>query len=352
MAPPDTVTAGIVGASGYAGGELLRLLLQHPRVRVIQATSQRNLGKPLHQVHPHLRGQSELRFIDISGLSPCDVLFLALPHGEAQAQIDYFAGLAPRLIDLSADFRLSDAARYAKAYGGEHKAKHWLERFVYGLPEINRDRICTAAYVSGIGCNAAATILAIWALGKAGFLDWTLPLIADVKVGSSEAGNAISESSHHPVRAGVVRPFSLAGHRHEAEVEQAVLPFTRDADVRIAVTSVEMVRGAAAAIHVTLPKGLTERDIWQIYRQTWQETPFVRVVHSQSGLHRHPEPRLLAGTNFADVGWEYNPENGRGVLLCAIDNLGKGAAGTAVQCMNLLCGFEETSALTFPGLYP
>jgi N-acetyl-gamma-glutamyl-phosphate/LysW-gamma-L-alpha-aminoadipyl-6-phosphate reductase len=342
---------GIVGGSGYTGGELLRLLLDHPHMEIMQATSESHIGKFVYQVHPHLRGRMTLRFISRDSLAACDVLFLALPHGEAQNHIERYASLAGRIVDLSADFRLRDATQYAAYYGRDHGAPEWLGRFVYGLPELHRDSLRTANYASGVGCNATATTLAVWALVKAGLLRNEQPIIADVKVGSSEAGSAPTESSHHPVRSGVVRPFQLTGHRHEAEVRQA-LADCGDFDVRLSVTSVEMVRGVSAAVHVTLPRDLPERDLWSAYRTAWQDEPFVRIVHEKSGIHRHPEPRLLAGTNYADVGWEYDPATGRAVLLCAIDNLGKGAAGSAVQCMNIMCGFDETTALTFGGIYP
>jgi N-acetyl-gamma-glutamyl-phosphate/LysW-gamma-L-alpha-aminoadipyl-6-phosphate reductase len=345
------IRVGIVGASGYTGGELLRLLLDHPGVEVVQATSESSAGKVLHQVHPHLRGRMPLRFIGQDGLAPCDVLFLALPHGEAQTRIERCASFAPRIIDLSADFRLRDADAYAAAYGEAHRAAAWLGRFVYGLPEINRAALLDAPYASGVGCNATASILALWALIRAGMLSVEQPIILDIKVGSSEAGRTPTESSHHPARSGVVRPFALTGHRHEAEVRQAFADVGR-LDVRMAITSVELVRGVSAAAHVTLPTGLAEKDLWAAYRTAWKDAPFVRIVHEKGGLHRHPEPRVLAGTNYADVGWEYDPATGRAVLLCALDNLGKGAAGSAVQCMNLMCGFAETTALTFGGLYP
>jgi N-acetyl-gamma-glutamyl-phosphate/LysW-gamma-L-alpha-aminoadipyl-6-phosphate reductase len=340
-----------VGASGYTGGELLRLLLAHPQVEVVAATSERNAGKFVYQVHPHLRGRTALRFVTQDSLEACDVLFLALPHGQAQQHIERYAALAERIIDLSADFRLRDAGIYAQTYGSTHAAPEWLPCFVYGLPEINREQIAHSQYVSGVGCNATATTLAVWALVQAGILQANESIIADVKVGSSEAGREPGESSHHPARSGVVRPFQMVGHRHEAEVRQALAP-CGIFDVRIAVTSVEMVRGAAAAVHVTLPTGLAERDLWSAYRSTFVNQPFVRIVHEKNGIHRHPEPRLLAGTNYADVGWEYDPASGRAVLMCAIDNLGKGAAGTAVQCLNLMCGFEETTGLEFGGIYP
>lgn len=347
----EPLRVGIVGASGYTGGELLRLLLDHPGVHVTLATSEQHAGKPLHQVHPHLRGRSDLRFVGREALIPCDVLFLAMPHGEAQQRIEHYASLAPTLIDLSADFRLADPAEYAAAYGNEHAAPAWLGRFVYGLPELHRDALRGARYASGVGCNATATLLAVWAVACGGLLAADQPLIADLKVGSSEAGHTPGPASHHPARSGVVRPFKLVGHRHEAEVRQALRPLG-SFDVRLSVTSVELVRGVAAAVHVTLPAGLAERDLWACYRAAWRDEPFVRIVHDQAGVHRHPEPRLLAGTNYADVGWEYDPRTGRAVLLCALDNLGKGAAGTAVQCMNLMCGFDETTALTFGGIYP
>lgn len=345
------IKVGIVGASGYTGGELLRLLLQHPDSEVMQVTSESNLGKFIYQVHPVLRGRSDLRFVGSEALQPCDVLFLALPHGEAQKNIARYAALAGKIIDLSADFRLHDLASYRAAYGHDHAAPEWLGRFVYGLPELYRDDLRGANYASGVGCNATATTLALWALVKAGVVIANQPFVVDAKVGSSEAGKTPTDSSHHPARVGVVRPFALTGHRHEYEIRQS-LAQCGNFDIRLAVTSVEMVRGVSAAVHLTLSSETTEKDLWAAYRGTWKHQPFVRVIHDKVGIHRHPEPRLLAGTNYADVGWEYDAATGRTVLLCAIDNLGKGASGSAVQCMNLMCGLEETTGLTFSGIYP
>lgn len=345
------LTAGIVGASGYTGGELLRLLAQHPQITITQITAHTSIGKFIHQVHPHLRGQLNLKFISADMLAPCDILFLALPHGEAQKNIEYYASLATYVIDLSADFRLRFPSQYEVTYGQPHRAPQWLEKFVYGLPELHRESLQQSRYASGVGCNATATLLALLAIVKAGWLSSEQPIIVDLKVGSSEGGNTPTIGSHHPARSGVVRPFQLVGHRHEAEVRQALAAYG-DFDVRMAITSVELIRGVAGAVHLTLPQGLTEKDFWKVYRVQWKDEPFVRIVHDQSGLHQHPEPRLLAGTNYADVGWEYDPNTGRTVLLVALDNLGKGAAGSAIQCMNLMCGFDETTALTFGGLYP
>ncbi len=345
------IRVGIVGGSGYTGGELLRLLLAHPEVEVTQATSESNIGKFYYQVHPHLRGKTQLRFIGRDALQPCDVLFLALPHGEAQKHIGKYTSLGSKIVDLSADFRLNDAELYKKVYGHDHAAPEWLGKFVYGLPELFRENLKGADYASGVGCNATASTLALWALVKAGVVTTNQPIIVDAKVGSSEAGREPSDSSHHPARVGIVRPFALTGHRHEYEVKQSLAP-CGDFELRLSITSVELVRGVSAAVHLTLPAGMADKDFWGPYRQTWSGQPFVRTVHEKNGLHRHPEPRLLSGTNYADVGWEYDPVTGRTVLLCAIDNLGKGAAGSAVQCMNLMCDIEETTALTFGGIYP
>jgi N-acetyl-gamma-glutamyl-phosphate/LysW-gamma-L-alpha-aminoadipyl-6-phosphate reductase len=289
-----------------------------------------------------------LRFTSLSELQPCDVLFLALPHGEAQRRIEYFAGLAPRIVDLSADFRLRDAGVYRQRYGEEHRAPDWLSRFTYGLPEVYREELRGSCYVSGVGCNATAAILALLPLVRAGLLRDDRPIVVDVKAGSSEGGATPGPASHHPERSGAVRSFAPTGHRHEAEVVQAL---GRD-DIYLSVTSIELVRGVLATAHAWVQPGLNDKDLWRAYRATYGQEPFVRIVHERSGIYRHPEPKLLAGTNLADVGWDLDPGTGRLVALAAIDNLGKGAAGSAVQCLNLMMGWEETAGLSFVGLHP
>ncbi|NJN67487.1 MAG: N-acetyl-gamma-glutamyl-phosphate reductase [Chloroflexaceae bacterium] len=344
----QTVSVSIVGASGYVGGELLRLLLWHPQATVAQATSRRYAGRYLHQVHPNLRGRSALQFVHPDTLAPCEVLFLALPHGEAAAAIAHYAALAPRIVDCSADFRLRDPQVYHRWYGKDHPAPAWLERFVYGLPEINRQALRDASYASGVGCNATATNLALLPLAQAGLVDETRPVVVEIKVGSSEGGAEPSESSHHPERAGAVRSFAPVGHRHTAEVEQV----TGLTNVHLSVTSVELVRGALATAQVFASAPVREKDLWQAYRAWVREQPFVRVVRERSGVYRFPEPKILAGSNYADIGFALDETSGRIVSICAIDNLMKGAAGSAVQSMNLMCGFEETAGLGFPGLHP
>lgn len=338
----------IIGGSGYAGGEVARILLSHPRVELAQVTSESHVGEYLYNVHPNLRGRTKAQFTTPDQIASCDVLFVALPHGEAQKRIDALSALAPRLIDLSADFRLRDRAAYEKWYGEEHRAPNWVGKFVYGLPELHRAEMRDAKYISGVGCNATATNLALLPLARANLLDPARPIIVDIKVGSSEGGNSPSLASHHPERSGSVRTFSAVGHRHTGEVEQE-LGLT---NVHLSITSIEMVRGVLATAHCFLKPGTTEKDLWRAYRGAFKDEPFVRIVKDKTGIYRYPEPKILSGSNYADVGFEIDEKTGRAVSLCAIDNLMKGAAGSAVQAMNLMCGFAETDGLGFSGLHP
>jgi N-acetyl-gamma-glutamyl-phosphate/LysW-gamma-L-alpha-aminoadipyl-6-phosphate reductase len=340
--------ASIIGGSGYAGGELARILLSHPQVELAQVTSESHVSEYLYNVHPNLRGRTKIQFTTPDQVAPCDVLFLALPHGEAQKKIDAFAALAPRIVDLSADFRLHDLAAYARWYGEEHRAPQWVSKFVYGLPELHRDEMRDAKYISGVGCNATASILALLPLVRANLLDTTKPIVVDIKVGSSEGGNSPSLASHHPERSGSVRSFSPVGHRHTGEVEQEL----GRTNVHLSITSIEMVRGVLATAHGFLKSGTTEKDLWRAYRGAYKDEPFVRIVKDKTGIYRYPEPKILAGSNYADVGFEYDEPTCRAVSLCAIDNLMKGAAGSAVQAMNLMCGFDERTGLEFAGLHP
>jgi len=342
------IRASIVGGSGYTGGELLRLLLDHPQVEVAQVTSRSRLGEYVYQTHPNLRKRTQLQFCDPQTLQPCDVLFLALPHGQAQGEIDRYAALAERLIDLSADFRLRNAEAYQRWYGHPHAAPAWLERFVYGLPEFHRAELRTARYVSGVGCNATAANLALAPLVKAGLIEADAPVIVEIKVGSSEGGAEGNPGSHHPERSHVVRTFAPFGHRHTAEVIQE----SGLTNVKLTMTSVELVRGALATAHVQTKSGVANKDLWRAYRAFANENPFIRLVKEQRGIYRVPEPKILAGSNYADIGFELDESTGQVVSICAIDNLMKGAAGSAVQCMNLMFGLEETLGLEFPGLHP
>jgi len=341
-------TVSIIGGSGYGGGELLRLLLGHPNVEVKQVTSRSHLGEYVYQVHPNLRRRTQLKFVDPAALEPVDILFLAQPHGQAQHHIEEYVKLAPKVIDLAADFRLRDAAFYEKWYGEKHAAPEWLSKFVYGLPELHRAEMATANYVSGVGCNATASNLALLPLVKADLLDTSAPIYIEIKVGSSEGGAEGNSGSLHAERANVIRTFSAFGHRHTAEVIQEM----GVKDVSLTMTAVDLVRGVLATAHAKVKPGVATKDLWKAYRAVANENPFARVVREQRGIYRVPEPKILAGSNYADLGFELDESNGHVVSMCAIDNLMKGASGTAVQCMNLMMGWEETVGLEFMGLHP
>ena len=342
------IRVSIVGGSGYSGGELLRLLLSHSEVEVVQATSRSHLGEYLYQVHPNLRKRTQLKFCDPESLEPCDVLFLALPHGRAQHEINHYASLAPRIIDLSADFRLREPEVYQQWYGAPHAAPEWLERFVYGLPEIHRSEMGQAHYISGVGCNATAANLALLPLITDQLIEMDSLVVIEIKVGSSEGGAEGNPGTHHPERSGVIRTFSPFGHRHTAEVIQE----SHLNQVILTMTSVDLVRGALATVHAIPKPGVTNKDLWHAYRGVVNENPFLRLVKEQRGIYRAPEPKILAGSNYADLGFDFDEANHHLISICAIDNLMKGAAGSAVQSMNLMLGFEETLGLEFPGLHP
>jgi LysW-gamma-L-alpha-aminoadipyl-6-phosphate/LysW-L-glutamyl-5-phosphate reductase len=344
----EKLQVSIVGGSGYVGGELLRLLLFHPHVQLKQITSASQTGKFVHNAHPNLRNVTELQFVHPDVLEPCDLLFLAQPHGASAKQIDHFAGLAERLIDTSADFRLRDPEVYRRWYEEAHPASVWLDRFVYGLPERYRAQLAGAKYASGVGCNATVTNLALAPLAAAGLLAGG-SVVADVKVGSSEGGARPSEGSHHPERSGAVRSFKPTGHRHQAEVQQTL---GHDFQLYMSVTSVELIRGALVTAHCLLKEAITEKELWKIYRQTYKNEPFIRLVKQKTGIFRYPDPKLLPGTNFCDVGFEVEEGTNRVVVIAALDNLMKGAAGSAIQSMNVMLGWPETTALEFPGLHP
>jgi N-acetyl-gamma-glutamyl-phosphate/LysW-gamma-L-alpha-aminoadipyl-6-phosphate reductase len=338
----------VVGASGYTGGELLRLLLFHPHVEIIQVTSESHAGEYVYQLHPNLRKRTQLQFVSQQALQACDVLCLALPHGETQKKIEHYLRVAPKVVDLSADFRLRGAALYRQWYGADHQAPEHLGKFVYGLPELQRAAMRSASYISGVGCNATAAILALLPLVRAGLLDTGRPIVVDVKTGSSESGATVNPGSHHPEKSHSVRTYAATGHRHTAEVIQEL----GLCDVHMSMTAVDLVRGVLAAAHAFVRPSTTEKDLWKAYRSAYNAEPFVRIVKDRAGIHRVPDPKILAGSNYADVGFDLDPGSARVVSLAAIDNLMKGAAGSAVQAMNIMCGFDETAGLEFPGLHP
>jgi len=337
--------ASIVGASGYGGGELLRLLLQHPQVEIHQCTSERYAGKPVTRLHPNLRKRTAVKFCSIQELQETDLLFTALPHTRCMQKFEAFSSVACRIIDLSADFRLKDAGAYRNWYGIDHKLPDILGEFVYGNVELHREEMRHARYISGAGCNATATILPLWPLFKHDVVDSSLPVIAEAKCGSSEGGNKASEASHHPERSGCVRSYRPTGHRHIAEMEQEL-----GHAIHFSATSIEMVRGILVTAQLFVTEGTTEKDIWKTYRQVYGREPFIRIVKERQGIYRYPEPKIVVGSNYCDIGFEL--DGNRLVVISAIDNLMKGAAGQAVHAMNVMCGFDETAGLDFAGLHP
>lgn len=346
----NKVKVSIVGASGYTGGEMLRLLLFHPSVEVRQVTSESYTGKFVYKVHPNLRKSTMLKFVSVSELEPCDILFLCLPHNSSQNRIDEFKILAPRIIDLSADFRLNNSVEYEKWYGYKHIRPDLLNQFVYGIPELHRDEMKKANYISSAGCNATASILALYPLYKNDLVQEDRTVI-EVKAGSSEGGNKINEGSHHPERSGVVRSYMPTQHRHSAEIMQE-LSFGKKINVHFSATAIDMVRGLLATCHVFLKENLHEKEIWKIYREAYGNEPFIRIVKESEGIYRYPEPKLLSGTNYCDIGFKKDEFSDRLVVISAIDNLMKGAAGQALQAFNLMVGIDERTGLEFPGLHP
>ena len=342
----------VQGGSGYAGGELLRLLSGHPGFEVTQVSSERLRGRPVTTVHPQLRDRTELRFCGREELEPADVVFSALRHGETAPGIDATLALAPVVVDLSADFRLHDPADYPRWYGWEHPRPELLPTFVSGLAELHRDRIATSDRLAIGGCIATATLLALAPLVRAGLPDPSLPIVVDALIGSSAAGSEPTASSHHPHRSGAMHSFAPTGHRHTAEVLQELRALGEVGEVALSVTSVEAVRGILVTAHVWLREPLEEREIWRVMRAATREEPFLRVVKQAQGLHRHPDPRLVVGTNLCDLGFSRDPGSRRLVVTAAIDNLVKGAAGQALQAANLRLGCPETAGLEQSRLYP
>ncbi|MEU8197119.1 N-acetyl-gamma-glutamyl-phosphate reductase [Microbispora amethystogenes] len=337
--------AAVVGGSGYIGGEIVRLLLRHPHIELAQVTSERQAGRPLRVSHPNLRGQTDLCFTREEDLSPCDVVFLATPHGTSMRSVERWSGLAPTVVDLSADFRIHDPARRARFYPGPPPDPAWLARFQPGIPELNRDGLRGATHIAVAGCMANAAILALHPLAAEGLIGG--PVVVDARTGSSGGGRTPDEGSHHPERSGAMRMAKPHGHRHTAEIEQAC-----GITAHMSVTAVEAVRGVQVACHVTPSRTVTERELWAVYRKAYGEEPFVRVIRERSALHRMPEPKILSGSNFCDVGLALAPGGDHLVVVAALDNLVKGGAGNAVQCLNIAADWEETAGLDFVGLHP
>jgi N-acetyl-gamma-glutamyl-phosphate/LysW-gamma-L-alpha-aminoadipyl-6-phosphate reductase len=334
----------VVGASGYIGGELLRILLDHPLVTVAAVTSDRLAGRRVDGAHPNLRGLTDLSFIPVDQLTGYPVIFLAAPHGMVMDNIKKFLDLADCVIDLSADFRLRDPDDFARYYHVPHRAAGLLGTFVPGLPETHRGELRGASRISVPGCMATAGILALAPLAEAGLVSGEVE--ADARTGSSGSG-ASAAANVHAERSGALRVYAPTGHRHEAEISQAT-----GLRVRMTATGVGTVRGVQMVCRLRLARRTPLAEVFAVYRARYASEPFIRIVARRHGRYRYPEPKILAGSNFCDVGFAVDPGSARVTVISALDNLVKGGAGNAVQCLNVCRGWPERTGLTFPGLHP
>lgn len=351
------IRASVIGASGYTGGELLRLLLMHPQVEVKSVSSERNKGMPVTSVHPNLRAITQLEFVEAANINTdVDVLFLCTPHGASVKLVEKYLSSGVKIIDLSADFRLHNASDYPKWYGHPHPHPELLKKFVYGMPELHREEIRKAQYVASPGCLSTSAILALAPLAASGLID-VGRIVVDSKIGSSAGGASADESTHHPERAGTVRAYKPTGHRHTGEIEQelSALAGGRKVWVSLSPHAIELVRGIFTTAHCFLApgkEGTKDIDLWKTYRSFYKDSPFIRLVKEKSGVHRYPEPKLVMGTNFCDIGFELDAHGPRLVVMSSIDNLVKGSGGQSIQSMNLMFGLDEKTGLWIPGMHP
>lgn len=334
------INVGIVGATGYTGVELLRLLATHPEVTLKIITSRAEAGMAVSDMFPNLRGFVDLCFSepDVDQLASCDVVFFATPHCVAMAMVPELIKRGTRVIDLSADFRLKNAKQWEHWYNMPHSCPELLDLAVYGLPEINREQIKSAQLIAVAGCYPTATQLGFLPLLENDVID-PLHLIADAKSGVSGAGrkaavgSLLSESSEN------MKAYAVAGHRHLPEIEQGLsLAYGKAVNLTFVPHLTPMIRG----IHATLYGRLTKDcDLQALYQQRYADEPFVDVMPSGS----HPETRSVRGANTCRIAIHQPQNSDTVVVLSVIDNLVKGASGQAVQNMNIMFGFDETLAI-------
>ena len=346
---------GVVGASGYVGGEILRLLVSHPHTEISMVTSRQYVGEYISRIQPSLKGFTNLTFseLDYDKLTDkCDLVFTAVPHGTAVDIVKALYDRGMKVIDLSADYRLHNPADYDKWYGWQHPHPELLSKSVFGVPELHREEIKKSQLVSCPGCMAVTSILGIYPLIKKNLID-TEHIIVDSKIGSSGAGAGTVSGTHHAMRSGVIRPYKPAKHRHTGEIEQEL---SQAAGNKIKVSmsphAVDIVRGILCTNHVFLKQPLSEMDLWKIYREQYQNEKFIRLIRDKKGFYKFPDPKFVVGSNFCDVGFDIDEDNNRVVVLSASDNLMKGAAGSAIQNMNVMAGFNEMDGIAQTPLTP
>lgn len=345
----------ILGASGYGGGELLRLLAGHPRLRSVVGASRQHVGKDIGQVHPHLRGLVRGVFVEVPdwaalAQSDCPVLFAAMPHGEFAKQlprleIEWQApGLANRLtvIDLSGDFRLVDGTAFSRSYGGEHPCPERLPEFVYGLSEWRLAALRGARRIANPGCFATALQLGLLPLADLGEHKPTWVSVT-AATGSSGSGASPSDTTHHPTRANDLRAYKVLAHQHEGEVRRTLAEQGAGIDFGFVPQSAPLVRGIFASIAFPAP-GLDRATLRSAFERAYGDARFVRLVDGT------PRVAAVTGSNFADIAVEARA--GSACVLVAIDNLVKGMAGQAIQNLNIAMGWEEDLGLRFGAVFP
>jgi N-acetyl-gamma-glutamyl-phosphate reductase len=341
---------GIYGASGYTGQELLRLLLRHPQAEVVALTSRRYAGVPVSDIYPVFVDLTDLTFVDASPedvAGAADIVFLALPHGVSMAVAPIFLKAGKKVIDLSADFRLRDVATYERWYS-RHTARDIIKESVYGIPELYGDEIAKAMLVANPGCYPTSVILGLAPLLKANWIDDS-SIIADSKSGVSGAGREPQVGTLFCEVDEGFKAYKVGQHRHTPEMEQEIGVLAGH-DVRISFTPhlLPITRGILSTIYATLRKDVTTAELIDIYRVFYKGKKFVRVYNAGT----FPNISSVRGSNYCDIGLTVDARTKRVIIICAIDNLVKGAAGQAIQNMNLMCGLSEDTGLTMISLFP
>ncbi len=353
MAGRKRYRAAVIGGSGYGGAEMIRRLLIHPEVELARVASVDFVGEPLSAAHPSLEGRTPLTFQDLAPAAAAegmDVVLLGLPHKVTAQKVPEIAALpAVKVVDMSGDFRLRDAAAYERYYGQRHPHPERLADFVYGLPELNRERIRAGRLVASPGCFATAVELGLLPLARAGLVEGVVHVQGIT--GSSGSGVAPQATTHHPTRAGNLRAYKPLWHQHVPEiVETLTAAGARDLQLRFVPVSAPLVRGILATTFLELPEEWTEERLRALLEEGFSGEPFVRVPRK-----RLPEVAAVSGSNHAEVGVAAGPAwHGRRTVtvISAIDNLVKGGAGQAIQNMNLVLGLDEGLSLEDPGPWP
>ncbi len=337
---------GVARGAGYAGGELLRLLLSHPRVELAAVSSQSQHGQPVTRVHPHLRLAGGLKFEPTLNPAGLDAVFLCGSHGSSMRQVPELLAAGPaglRLLDLSSDFRLRESALYRACYGHDHAAPGLLESFVYGQPELNGAAVKAATRVANPGCFATAAILALGPLAGA-----RIKARAHVTAvtGSSGSGALPSPVTHHPAREGSLRAYKPLAHPHVPEITQLLDALSGGSGLPVSLVPISgpFVRGIYAVCQVELPAECDEARVRGLYERAYSGRPFVSIVPQP------PDLKTVVGTNHCDIHLAFS--KGTLSVIAALDNLVKGAAGQAVQNLNLMMGWPETEGLASAGVYP